>query len=95
VARYWKPLSKFLTTIQTNEIKKMFFLAIVVAALSACNNNAEKRGSTTTISNSTTITDTSHHTMSSAIYQCPMDTEVTSDKPGTCPKCGMELELKK
>jgi hypothetical protein len=27
-------------------------------------------------------------------YQCPMHPEVTSDKPGTCPKCGMDLEKK-
>jgi hypothetical protein len=26
------------------------------------------------------------------LYQCPMHPEVTSDKPGTCPKCGMTLE---
>lgn len=26
------------------------------------------------------------------LYQCPMHPEVTSDKPGTCPKCGMHLE---
>lgn len=26
-------------------------------------------------------------------YQCPMHPEVVSDKPGTCPKCGMSLEL--
>jgi membrane fusion protein, copper/silver efflux system len=25
-------------------------------------------------------------------YHCPMDPEVTSDQPGTCPKCGMSLE---
>jgi hypothetical protein len=25
------------------------------------------------------------------IYTCPMHTEIISDKPGTCPKCGMEL----
>lgn len=25
-------------------------------------------------------------------YQCPMHPEVISDKPGTCPKCGMNLE---
>jgi PBP1b-binding outer membrane lipoprotein LpoB len=27
-----------------------------------------------------------------AIYQCPMDTEVKSAKAGSCPKCGMDLE---
>lgn len=24
-------------------------------------------------------------------YTCPMHSEVTSDKPGQCPKCGMDL----
>ena len=28
-----------------------------------------------------------------SIYQCPMDPEITSDKPGKCSKCGMDLEL--
>ncbi len=27
-------------------------------------------------------------------YTCPMHPEVISDKPGKCPKCGMDLELK-
>ena len=26
------------------------------------------------------------------IYVCPMHPEVTSDKPGRCPKCHMKLE---
>ena len=25
-------------------------------------------------------------------YQCPMDLEQISDKPGSCPKCGMDLQ---
>jgi hypothetical protein len=25
----------------------------------------------------------------SAVYACPMHPEVTSDRPGKCPKCGM------
>jgi hypothetical protein len=28
-------------------------------------------------------------------YTCPMHPEVISDKPGKCPKCGMNLEKKK
>jgi hypothetical protein len=28
------------------------------------------------------------------LYSCPMHPEVTSDKPGTCPKCGMALVKK-
>ena len=27
-----------------------------------------------------------------ALYICPMDADVTSDRPGACPKCGMALE---
>ena len=26
------------------------------------------------------------------IYQCPMHPEEKSDKPATCPQCGMDLE---
>ena len=31
-----------------------------------------------------------------AVYQCPMDCEngKTYDKPGQCPVCGMDLEIK-
>jgi transcription initiation factor IIE alpha subunit len=28
-------------------------------------------------------------------YECPMHPEVRSDKPGKCPKCGMDLVEKK
>ena len=28
------------------------------------------------------------------VYSCPMHADVRSDKPGSCPKCGMPLRLK-
>ncbi|WP_169334025.1 heavy metal-binding domain-containing protein [Cytophaga aurantiaca] len=34
------------------------------------------------------------NTESSVQYTCPMHPEVLSDKPGTCPKCGMDLVKK-
>lgn len=36
----------------------------------------------------------SHQTagMDNPVYTCPMHPEITSHKPGTCPKCGMALE---
>ncbi len=32
--------------------------------------------------------------IASVVYTCPMHPEVVSDKPGSCPKCGMALELR-
>ena len=36
--------------------------------------------------------DTTKLAKGAVFYQCEMDKEIISDKPGTCPKCGMELE---
>ncbi len=30
-----------------------------------------------------------------AVYSCPMNPDVVSDKSGSCPKCGMDLTLSK
>lgn len=37
---------------------------------------------------------TEHNASTSEVYTCPMHPEVISDKPGSCPKCGMELVKK-
>ena len=34
-------------------------------------------------------------TQQKVTYTCSMHPEVISDKPGSCPKCGMELIIKK
>lgn len=62
-------------------MKKLFFMLSAVIALStsisSCGNSSE---------NKTEKAD------GKETYSCPMHPEVTSDKPGTCPKCGMDLE---
>ncbi len=53
----------------------------LLIALNACHSKPTHENNTTTTSPAM-----------SAMYTCPMDTDVHSDKPGKCPKCGMELE---
>lgn len=65
--------------------KAIIALAILVAA-----------GTTTTTFAEATQGKKSHHkTAKAKVYTCPMHPEVTSNKPGKCPKCGMKLELAK
>src|SRR4051812_37359649 len=35
------------------------------------------------------------HEQNKVQYTCPMHSDVVLDRPGTCPKCGMTLVLKK
>lgn len=42
----------------------------------------------------TTTAPSTQPTTQSATYICPMDSDVVSDKPGKCPKCGMALVKK-
>ena len=46
------------------------------------------------LSNQKTITK-NQNTEATKTYTCSMHPEVISDKPGKCPKCGMELIEKK
>jgi hypothetical protein len=71
---------------------KMNLLFVCLAALSliiaACGSQDKKNTSTGQDS-------TKSQTTTNVIYTCPMHPEVTSDKPGKCPKCGMDLVIKK
>jgi hypothetical protein len=60
------------------------FIAVAAIALtlafSACGSQEQKTPAT--VQSSTT---------EKVLYTCPMHPEVRSDKPGKCPKCGMDL----
>jgi Cu(I)/Ag(I) efflux system membrane fusion protein len=54
----------------------------VASLLIACKSSPEKKEKTT-------------EDVKVVQYTCPMHPEVVTNSPGTCPKCGMELVLKK
>ncbi len=60
-----------------------FSLAIGLILLVACSGDTKKEN---------TDSGTSKADTSEARYVCPMDTEVVSNHPDTCVKCGMDLE---
>ena len=68
---------------------KYFFVTLftMALALTACNNSGgEKQSETQPAADSTTT---------AAMYVCPMHPDISSEKPGTCSVCGMDLEKKK
>ena len=76
-------------------MKKIIILSVVAVALvmGGCNN--ESTSNTKNESSDSTkmqMLDTTKLAKGAVFYQCPMHPEVTSDKAGTCPKCGMDLE---
>ena len=56
----------------------MTYIALSLIVVSCGNNSSENKSTKAAIGKET--------------YSCPMHPEVTSDKPGKCPKCGMDLE---
>lgn len=65
-------------------MKKIFlFIAIAIVSIAAiaCESTEKKNTEDT-------------HQVSGEVYTCPMHPEVISDKPGSCPKCGMDLVKK-
>ncbi len=76
--------------------------ALMLGACSSSSNKAEQKNSSDSLiskkadTTQTFTLDTTKLKSGAAFYQCDMDPEVLSDKPGNCPKCEMELtEIKK
>ena len=74
--------------------KSTIFLGVALAiTLAACNNSST--GNEQTNANADTSAfhalDTTTLAAGTVFYQCEMHPEITSDKPGTCPTCGMDL----
>lgn len=67
-------------------MKKLLILIIVLIA-----------GTTTTFAQSARDTQpkSKTDTATRTVYTCTMHPEVISDKPGKCPKCGMDLVARK
>lgn len=67
------------------KIMTMAMMLTISAFIASCGSSETKKDDKTT----TVPTE-------AKTYACPMHPEVTSDKPGTCSKCGMDLqEVKK
>jgi hypothetical protein len=81
-------------------MKNSFFMVLAISSFIACNSDATKqnqkeetKSATTTLPDNTAV---KKDTMQDQTYVCPMHPEVTSTKAGEkCPKCGMDLVIKK
>lgn len=71
---------------------KKFRVIILVSAMMvfalACQSNPDRSRNTGSGYN-----DQNEQPIAKGNYTCPMHPEVTSDHPGDCPKCGMDLVL--
>ena len=65
---------------------KLLTYSLFIVALLSCksNENKQQTGNQDTVKTEAVKTE----------YTCPMHPEVVNDKPGKCPQCGMDLEVK-
>ncbi len=81
---------------KTISLSILFLVLIFVACNNSSNQNENKTSADSKIAekantNQNFNLDTTKLKSGEAFYQCEMHPEVLSDKPGNCPKCGMEL----
>ncbi len=75
---------------KNNKTKLFLLTAAIISLIGFYSYNAAYSFENNTISAGNSVTDST----TTKTYTCPMHPDVISDKPGSCPKCGMDLELK-
>jgi hypothetical protein len=80
----------------SSKISTTRFVMMVLAMLfiAACGNHEATPSKEATPVDHTASPADSAGVKTTGIYYCPMHPEIVSDKPGICPKCDMDLELK-
>ena len=75
-------------------MKKIIILSIAFLAitLGSCNSSPKTNEESSNDKTQNFKLDTTSLKSGDAFYQCEMNPEILSDKSGTCPVCGMELE---
>jgi len=77
-------------------MKKVIILSFVAIALTlgACNSSSTKNEQANSTKDTAVFQaiDTTKLVKGAVFYQCEMHPEEISGKPGSCPKCGMDLE---
>lgn len=68
------------------------FAIIISSSFVACNNSSDPSKMQDVKETQQFSLDTTKLKAGEVFYQCEMHPEVTSDKPGSCPKCGMNLD---
>ncbi len=66
---------------------------LILVFFTACEQNKNPHEGHKDMQENTKMDSTMNHNANKPMYYCPMHPEITSDKPGTCPKCKMDLEL--
>lgn len=71
-----------------------FFTLVVLVLITSCGHKHKEQHSEVAATEKIEGDTTSTSQQVAAVYQCPMkcEGEKTYDKPGKCPKCGMDLE---
>ena len=73
-------------------ISIVIIAALLITGLTSCNHSDTKSN----VAATQTDTLVQHHILETGeVYTCKMHHEVMGDKPGVCPKCGMDLVKQK